>query len=64
MTRTFDYFGFFVMYERQTHSGALCFEAVHHETDQRVKRQFYGYNVAEAKYCFKQQIKEFLRGEL
>jgi hypothetical protein len=60
-TRTFDYFGFFVMYERQAHNGALTFDAVHHETDERIKRQFYGYTVTQAKQEIKQLIKEFTK---
>jgi ketosteroid isomerase-like protein len=57
-TKTFDYRGYFVMYERQAHNGALTVDAVHHETDKRIKRQFYGYTVAQAKQAIKQAITE------
>jgi len=56
-TRTFDYRGYFVMYERMMHNGALCFDAVN-DAGERIKRQFYGYTVAEAKQAIKQAITE------
>ena len=55
--KTFDYAGYFVMYERQVHNGALTFSAVHHETDERIKQTYYGYTVAQAKQAIKQLIR-------
>jgi hypothetical protein len=45
------------MYERMMHNGALCFDAVN-DAGERIKRQFYGYTVAEAKQAIKQAITE------
>lgn len=57
MTKTFNYRGFFVMYERQQHNGALTFCAVD-DSDNRIKRAFYGYTVAQAKQEIKNLIKQ------
>lgn len=57
MTKTFDYRGFFVMYEWQQHNGALTFCAVD-DSDNRIKRAFYGYTVAQAKQEMKTLITE------
>ena len=54
--KTFEYRGFFVLYERMIHNGALNFYAVR-ENNERLKRTFYGYTVAEAKHQIKAELK-------
>lgn len=54
-TRTFDYKGFFVMYERQFHNGSLVFDA-RHECGIHTKEIYYGYTVKDAKRKFKEHL--------